>query len=46
VAAEAHLSREDAERAIHATLPTLGDELLDVKAQLPEDYVRALALAP
>ena len=25
---------------------TLGDELLDVKAQLPEDYVRALALAP
>jgi uncharacterized protein (DUF2267 family) len=34
-------------RAVFGALrATLGDELLDVKAQLPEDYVRALALAP
>jgi uncharacterized protein (DUF2267 family) len=34
-------------RAVFSALrATLGDELLDVKAQLPEDYVRTLALAP
>jgi uncharacterized protein (DUF2267 family) len=34
-------------RAVFGALrSTLGDELLDVKAQLPDDYVRALALAP
>jgi uncharacterized protein (DUF2267 family) len=32
-------------RAVFAALrETLGDELLDVRAQLPDDYVRALAL--
>jgi uncharacterized protein (DUF2267 family) len=34
-------------RAVFGALrATLADELVDVKAQLPEDYVRALALAP
>jgi uncharacterized protein (DUF2267 family) len=51
VAAEAHLSRADAERAIHATLQTLGERIdreqaRQLAAQLPEDYVRALTPAP
>jgi uncharacterized protein (DUF2267 family) len=34
-------------RAVFGALrATLGDELLDAKAQLPDDYVRALDLAP
>jgi uncharacterized protein (DUF2267 family) len=34
-------------RAVFGALrATLGEELLDVRAQLPEDYVRALALVP
>jgi uncharacterized protein (DUF2267 family) len=51
VVCEAHLPREDAERAIHATLQTLGERIdrgqaRRLAAQLPEDDVRALALAP